>query len=447
MLLFIECERKIRMRAQDIIKKKRDGETLTREEIQFLIEGYTTGQIPDYQMSAFTMAVYFQGASKEETVALTECMLHSGTVIDLSTIPGRKVDKHSTGGVGDKISIPLAPAVAAVGVPVPMISGRGLGHTGGTLDKLESIPGFQVDISVTRYIQILQESEICMIGQTADIAPADKKLYALRDVTATVESIPLITGSILSKKLAEGIDAIVFDVKTGSGAFMKTEKEAAELAQSLVDIGVMMGKEAVALITDMDQPLGYCVGNTLEVLESIDVMRGKGPDDVTKLTVELGAYMLALGKVVEDVEQGRQKMRQILSDGSALEKFQQLVYLQGGDPEVIANPSKFVRASNQRLVLSEQTGYVQSINAEAVGIASMLLGAGREQIDSKIDYAAGIILKKKIGDPVSNGEALCVLEYNNDRKIHNAIELITHAYSIGDTPPAKIPLIRQVVTR
>jgi pyrimidine-nucleoside phosphorylase len=398
-------------------------------------------------MSAFTMAVYFQGASKEETVALTECMLHSGTVIDLSTIPGRKVDKHSTGGVGDKISIPLAPAVAAVGVPVPMISGRGLGHTGGTLDKLESIPGFQVDISVTRYIQILQESEICMIGQTADIAPADKKLYALRDVTATVESIPLITGSILSKKLAEGIDAIVFDVKTGSGAFMKTEKEAAELAQSLVDIGVMMGKEAVALITDMDQPLGYCVGNTLEVLESIDVMRGKGPDDVTKLTVELGAYMLALGKVVEDVEQGRQKMRQILSDGSALEKFQQLVYLQGGDPEVIANPSKFVRASNQRLVLSEQTGYVQSINAEAVGIASMLLGAGREQIDSKIDYAAGIILKKKIGDPVSNGEALCVLEYNNDRKIHNAIELITHAYSIGDTPPAKIPLIRQVVTR
>jgi pyrimidine-nucleoside phosphorylase len=433
------------MRAQDVIKKKRDGEILAREEIQFLIEGYTSGQIPDYQMSAFTMATYFQGASKEETVALTECMLHSGTVVNLRTISGRKVDKHSTGGVGDKISLPLAPAVAANGVPVPMISGRSLGHTGGTLDKLESIPGFQVDIPIARYIEILQEIGICMIGQTADIAPADKKLYALRDVTATVESIPLITGSILSKKLAEGIDALVFDVKTGSGAFMKTEKEAIELAQSLVDIGVMMGKEVVALITDMTQPLGYCVGNTLEVLESLDVMQGNGPEDVTELTVELGAYMLLLGKVIKDVEQGRQKMRQALSDGSALEKFRQLVRLQGGNLEVVTDPSKFARASNQTALLSEQAGYVQSINAEAIGIASMLLGAGRERIDSNIDHAAGIILKKKVGDTVSNGEALCVLEYNNDAKLHNAIELIKHAYSIGDAPPTKRPIIRQVV--
>lgn len=435
------------MRAQDLIKKKRDGETLTREEIQFLIEGYTTGHIPDYQMSAFTMATYFQGASTEEIVALTECMLHSGTVVNLSTIPGRKVDKHSTGGVGDKISLPLAPAVAANGVPVPMISGRGLGHSGGTLDKLESIPGFQVEIPIARYVEILQEIGICMMGQTADIAPADKKLYALRDVTATVESIPLITGSILSKKLAEGIDALVFDVKTGSGAFMKTEKEAAELAQNLVDIGVMMGKEVIALITDMNQPLGYCVGNTLEILESLDVMQGNGPEDVTDLTVELGAYMLVLGRVVKNVEQGRQKMRQVLSDGSALEKFQQLVRLQGGDPEVITDPARFARAANQTILPSGQTGYVQSINAEAIGIASMLLGAGRERIDSKIDHAVGIILKKKVGDPVSTGEALCVLEYNCDIPLQNAIELTKHAYSIGDNPPTKIPLIRHVITK
>jgi pyrimidine-nucleoside phosphorylase len=435
------------MRAQDIIKKKRDGGMLTREEIHFLVDGYTSGHIPDYQMSAFTMATYFQGASKEETVALTECMLHSGIVADLSTVPGRKVDKHSTGGVGDKISIPLAPAVAAAGVPVPMISGRGLGHTGGTLDKLESIPGFQVDISVDRYTEILQEIGICMIGQTADIAPADKKLYALRDVTATVESIPLITGSILSKKLAEGIDALVFDVKTGSGAFMKTDEGAVKLAQNLVDIGSMMGKDVVALITDMDQPLGYCIGNMLEVLESLDVMQGKGPDDVTKLTVELGAYMLMLGKKVEDVEQGRQKMRQVLSDGSALEKFQHLVRLQHGDPEVIADPSKFTRAASQTIISSERTGYVQSINSESVGIASMLLGAGRERMDSKIDHTAGIILKKKVGEMVSNGEALCALEYNYETKLHDAIELIRQAYNIGDVPPPKTPLIKQIIKK
>jgi pyrimidine-nucleoside phosphorylase len=313
------------------------------------------------------------------------------------------------------------------------------------LDKLESIPGFQVDIPIARYVEILQEIGICMIGQTVNIAPADKKLYALRDVTATVESIPLITASILSKKLAEGIDALVFDVKTGSGAFMKTEKEAAELAQNLVDIGVMMGKEVVALITDMTQPLGYCIGNTLEILESLDVMQGNGPEDVTELTIELGAYMLLLGRVIKDVEQGRQKMRQALSDGSALEKFRQLVRLQGGDLEVITDPSKFARAANQTALLSEQAGYVQSINAEAIGIASMLLGAGRERIDSNIDHAAGIILKKKVGDTVSNGEALCVLEYNDDRKLHNAIELIKHAYSIGDAPPTKTPLIKQVI--
>jgi pyrimidine-nucleoside phosphorylase len=433
------------MRAQDVIKKKRDGGILTRAEIQWLIEGYINGQIPDYQMSALTMAIYFQGMSKEETVALTECMLHSGIVVDLRTVPGRKVDKHSTGGVGDKISLPLAPAVAAAGVPVPMISGRGLGHTGGTLDKLEAIPGFQVDLPVVRYIEILQEIGVCLIGQTADIAPADKKLYALRDVTATIESIPLITGSILSKKLAEGIDAVVFDVKTGSGAFMKTEEQAAELAQSLVAIGSMMGKEVAALITDMSQPLGYAIGNTLEVLESLDVMQGKGPEDVTALTVELGAYMLMLGRAVENLEQGRLKIRQVLADGSALAKFQQLVRLQGGDPAVIADPSKFTRAAKQTEVYAQRTGYVQAMNGEAIGIASMVLGAGRERLDSKIDHAAGIILRKKMGDVVSKGEPLCILEYNEATRLESAINLIQQAYTIGNTPPQRTPLIRRVI--
>ncbi len=434
------------MRPQDIIKKKRDGEALTKEEIKFLVDGYTAGRIPDYQMSAFTMAIFFRGASKEETVALTECMLYSGIVVDLSMIPGKKVDKHSTGGVGDKISLPLAPAVAAAGVSVPMLSGRGLGHTGGTLDKLESIPGFQVDISLERYAEIVKEIGVCLIGQTKEVAPADKKLYALRDVTSTVESIPLITGSILSKKLAEGIDGLVFDVKTGSGAFMKTFEDSMKLAQNLVDIGGMMGKDVVALITDMDQPLGYCIGNTLEMLESIDVLRGGGPDDVVELTVELGAYMLKLGETVENVEQGREKMRQVLSDGSGLKKFQEIVRLQDGDPEVIADPSKFARAAHQKEVPAPSSGYVQSIDSEAVGVASMWLGAGRENLDSKIDHAAGIVLKKKVGESVSDGETLCMLEYNDDSRVQNAIAHIQQAYTIGATPPEKTPLIKKVIT-
>jgi pyrimidine-nucleoside phosphorylase len=434
------------MRPQDILKKKRDGHALTRTEIEFLIQGYVSGKIPDYQMSALTMAIYFQGATREETVALTDCMLHSGIVVDLHSIPGRKVDKHSTGGVGDKISIPLAPAVAAAGVPVPMISGRGLGHTGGTLDKLESIPGFRVDISVHEYVRILEQIGVCMIGQTADIAPADKKLYALRDVTATVESIPLITGSILSKKLAEGIDAMVFDVKVGSGAFMKTEAQAEALAQSLVDIGTIMGKEAVALLTDMDQPLGVCIGNTLEILESIDVMRGKGPQDVFELTIELGSYMLLLGHVVKGVDEGRRKIREVLTNGDALEKFQQLVQLQGGDPDVIVDPSKFRRAAHRMPVCVSRAGYVQAIDSEAVGIASMMLGAGRERIDTAIDHAAGIVLHKKVGDFVSADDELCMLEYDDDRQVEAAKQAIQQAYTIDDTPPEHTSLIKRVIT-
>ncbi|GAK50017.1 pyrimidine-nucleoside phosphorylase [Candidatus Moduliflexus flocculans] len=434
------------MRAQDIIKIKRDGGVLSREDIRFLIDGYTAGRIPDYQMSAFTMAVFFRGMTKDETVALTECMLHSGIVADLGMIPGRKVDKHSTGGVGDKISLPLAPAVAAAGVCVPMLSGRGLGHTGGTLDKLEAIPGFRVDIPFERYVEILQQIGVCMIGQTAQIAPADKKLYALRDVTATVESIPLITGSILSKKLAEGIDGIVFDVKTGSGAFMKTEEDSRRLAQSLVEISAMMGKDAVALITDMDQPLGEAVGNTLEVLESIDVLRGSGPADVVELTVELGAYMLKFGGGASSIEQGRDAMRRVLSDGSAFEKFRQLVELQGGDTAVITDPSCFTRAAHQQVVCAEQSGYIEAIHSEQIGIASMVIGAGRERLDSVIDHAVGLILKKKVGDRVEVGEPLCVVEYNDAAKLDAAVALIRQAYRIGATPPANTPLIRAIVT-
>lgn len=433
------------MRAQDLIKKKRDGRSLSRDEIQFLIEGYTKGTIPDYQISALTMAIYFQGASREETVALTECMLRSGRVIDLQALPGKKVDKHSTGGVGDKISLPLAPAVAAAGVTVPMISGRGLGHTGGTLDKLESIPGLQVDIPVDRYLDILEKIGICMIGQTADIAPADQKLYALRDVTATVESIPMITSSILSKKLAEGIDGVVFDVKAGSGAFMKTEAEAVKLAQNLVAIGSMMGKDVVALITNMEQPLGYCIGNTLELLESLDVLHGNGPDDVMTLTVELGAYMLLFGEVVPDLETGRATMRDVLADGSAFRKFQDLVDLQGGDPEVITNPAKLSRAAHQTPVPAESSGYVQAIQTELIGIASMLLGAGRERVDAAIDHAAGLVLHKKVGDRVERGDTLGVLEYNNAARLNQAIQHIQTAYTIGASQPASIPLIQQII--
>ncbi|MBD3308826.1 thymidine phosphorylase [candidate division KSB3 bacterium] len=434
------------MYPQDLIKKKRDGGVLTREEIQWMIEGYTAGQIPDYQMSALTMAFFFQGASQEETVALTEAMLHSGIIVDLSSIPGKKVDKHSTGGVGDKISLPLAPAVAAAGVTVPMLSGRGLGHTGGTLDKLEAIPGFHVDLSLSRYVQILQEVGFCMIGATAEIAPADKKLYALRDVTATVESIPLITASILSKKLAEGIDGLVFDVKTGSGAFIKTPAESRKLAHNLVNIGALMGKEVVAVITNMDQPLGYRIGNSLEVIEALEILQGNGPADVVELTVELGAYMVMLGGIVPDLMQGRQKIRQVVSDGSALEKFQQLVQAQGGNAAVIADPSTFPRARYTHEYTSPASGYIFAMNSELVGRASMILGAGRENLDTAIDHTAGIVLQKKVGDKVSSGEVLCRLEYNDEAKLQRAIPCLQQAYRIEAEPPEPSPLIQQVIT-
>lgn len=433
------------MRPQDLVKKKRDGQALTDAEIEFLINGYVQGRIPDYQMSALAMAIYFQGATRDETVALTRCMLHSGIVVDLQSVPGRKVDKHSTGGVGDKISLPLASAVAAAGVPVPMISGRGLGHTGGTLDKLESIPGFRVDLAVDEYRRILEQIGVCMIGQTADIAPADKRLYALRDVTATVESIPLITSSILSKKLAEGIDALVLDVKVGSGAFMKTPAQAEALARSLVEIGTMMGKETVALLTDMEQPLGNAVGNTLEVLESIDIMSGAGPQDVRELTVELGAYMALFGRAVDTLDAGREALARVLDTGAALKKFQRLVELQGGDPELIRHPDRFRRAARRQSITTEQSGYVQSIDSEAVGIAGMLLGAGRQRVDDRIDHDAGIVLAKKVGDRVAAGDELCRLEYNRDDQLDAAIAAVQGAYRIGPQPPAAAPLIKQVI--
>ncbi|PID58205.1 thymidine phosphorylase [candidate division KSB3 bacterium] len=434
------------MRPQDIIKKKRDGIALTHAEIQYMVDGYINSRIPNYQMAAFTMAMFFQGATKAETVALTESMLHSGTVVDLALLPGKKVDKHSTGGVGDKISIPLAPAAAAAGIYVPMISGRGLGHTGGTLDKLESIPGFQVNIPLDRYVEILKAIGVCMLGQTSDIAPADKKIYALRDVTATIESVPLITASILSKKLAEGIDGLVFDVKVGNGAFMKTEADATILAKNLVSIASMMGKDVVALITDMNEPLGFCIGNTLEILESLEVLQGRGPEDVVKLTVELGAYMLKVGKVAETIDAGRQKMRQVLSDGSALRRFRQLVQLQGGDISVIDNPETFKRAEYTQEIRAQSNGYISSMHSENIGTAAMLLGAGRDNMASQIDHAAGIILKKKVGDRVTRGDTLCVLEYNDHSRLEDAVRTIQESYTIGSVQPKARPLIRKVVT-
>jgi pyrimidine-nucleoside phosphorylase/thymidine phosphorylase len=397
------------VRAYEIIHRKRDGHAIPPEAIAALIRGFTAGEIPDYQMAAFCMAVFFRGMDDAEVGALTRAMLESGDVLDLSGIPGRKVDKHSTGGVGDKISLPLAPLVAACGVRVPMVSGRGLGHTGGTLDKLEAIPGFRVDLPVERFRAQVAELGCCLIGQTARIAPADKRLYALRDVTATVESIPLIAGSIMSKKLAEGIDGLVLDVKVGGGAFMKTLEDARLLARTLGGIGRTMGKRVTALLTDMSQPLGRAVGNALEVEESIEILRGRGPADVRALTVELGAEMLLLGGVAATLGEGRAAIAAAIADGRGLARFRQIVEAQGGDPRAVDDPSRLPRSARLQDVPSPAAGVVEAIDAEAVGLAAMALGAGRARVEDRIDPAAGIVVHKRLGDTVERGEPLCTL--------------------------------------
>ena len=434
------------MLVTDLIRRKRDGAELQRNEIEFLINGYTSDSIPDYQMSAWLMAVLLRGMTRAELAALTESMLNSGEVLNFPELPAAKVDKHSTGGVGDKTSLVLAPIVAAAGLYVPMISGRGLGHTGGTLDKLESIPGFNVNLSVSDFRRVLVQCGAGLIGQTKEIAPADKKIYALRDVTGTVESPYLICASIMSKKLAEGIDALVLDVKTGSGAFMKAEKDAVFLAELMVETGQRLGKRISALITDMDQPLGNAVGNALEVAECLDVLNGKGPDDLRELCLILSAWMFLLGKRVQNIDQGRELAEQMISSGKAQEKFREMIRLQGGNPAVMDDPGLLPQAQYKVDVKSPASGYVTGFMTEQIGTAGVLLGGGRAKKEDSVDPAVGVIIHKKIGDKVSPGEPLCTVYYNSEERFRQAEPLILQGYRIEPAPMLKkIPLVRQII--
>ena len=439
------CERKIDMRAIDIIGKKRDGRELSREEIAFVVHGATSETIPDYQLAAWLMTVMWRGMSGAELAALTDAMLHSGEVLDLSRMTGAKVDKHSTGGVGDKTSLVLAPLAAAGGLRVPMISGRGLGHTGGTLDKLEAIPGFNVNLTLAEFRSVLETCGCAVIGATPEIAPADKRLYALRDVTATVESPYLICASIMSKKLAEGIDALVLDVKTGDGAFMKRREDAEYLAELMVETGQRMGKKTVALITDMDQPLGRAIGNALEVRECIEMLNGRGPADLRELCVELAAWMFVLGGRAANVEDGRKTAEKLIVSGAAREKFREMIQLQGGDPCVVDEPRRLPGTSREEVVMAAQSGYVTGIRCEQIGVASMLLGGGRERKENAIDPAAGITLAKKVGDPVRAGEALFTAHHNHEARHAQAMQLLRESFEIGPERPAKKPLVRKII--
>jgi pyrimidine-nucleoside phosphorylase len=435
-------------RAIDVIRKKRDGGELSRFEIESLVAAYTQGSIPDYQVSAWLMAVVLRGMTRGETASLTDAMLRSGEVLDLSAIVPKKVDKHSTGGVGDKTSLVLAPLAAAAGVTVPMISGRGLGHTGGTLDKLEAIPGFNVNLSVPEFRRVLETCGCAMIGQTAEIAPADRKLYALRDVTGTVESPYLICASIMSKKLAEGIDALVLDVKTGSGAFMKSEKDAVFLAELMVETGERMGKRTVALITDMDQPLGNMIGNALEVVEVVDVLRNGGRQDLRDLCLELAGWMLYLGGVSKTVAEGKQESAKLLASGKALDRFRQMVELQGGDPRVVDDPKGLPQARGSQQVLCARDGFLASLQCEQIGTACVILGGGRERKEDSVDPAVGIVLHKKVGDRVSAGEPLATIYYNSEARVARAQQLLGESSQISDSPPTeKRPLIHRVIEK
>lgn len=426
------------MRAVDVLKRKREGRELSPEEIAFLVDGFVAGRIPAYQMGAFLMAVFFQGMSRDETAALTERMRESGTVLDFEKLPEPKIDKHSTGGVGDKTSLILAPLAASAGVRVPMISGRGLGHSGGTLDKLESIPGFDVRLDEKRFEEIVARVGVALTGQTDRIAPADRALYALRDVTATVESHPLITASILSKKLAEGISGLVLDVKTGSGAFMKTEVQAEALARLLLETAARMGTRAVALLTDMSQPLGQRVGNALEVEESIDVLKGKGPEDTTRLSVRLAAHMLRLGGLASSEAQAEARVNEELDSGRGLEKLVQIIEAQGGDPRVV-DGGVLPRAPSTREVRARRRGFVAAIDTERVGTAAMLLGAGRERLEDAIDPAAGLVVHAKLGSEVEKGGALATLHYGDPARVEEAERAVLAAYEITEAPPPSLP--------
>ena len=433
------------MRTVDLIHRKRDGEELFPEEISHLIDAYTRGEIPDYQMSAFLMAVFFAGMTDREVTSLTECMMRSGDTVDLSGINGVKVDKHSTGGVGDKTSLVVAPLAAAAGVIVPMISGRALGHTGGTLDKLESIPGMRTDLTPDQFRAQLAEMGLCFVGQSDLLAPADGKLYALRDVTATVESIPLIASSIMSKKMAEGLDALVLDVKVGTGAFMKKQVDARRLAQMMVGIGRRLDKRVQALITDMNQPLGYAVGNALEVMEVSQTLMNQGPPDLTRLCLELAARMIHLAKIVPTLDDARHEAENKLVDGSAYRKFKQVIEAQGGNAQALDKFELLPNATGMREITSPRAGYVSLIDAEDVGQASTLMGAGRSRKEDRIDPAVGVILEVKTGDKVDAGSVLCRLYYTSEENVEEAAEMVEGAFRVSSQKAEDRALILEVV--
>ena len=433
------------MRTVDLIRKKRDGGELAAPEIDFLVQNYTKGAIPDYQMAAFLMAVFYSNLSESEVTALTLAMLNSGERVDLSDLAGVKVDKHSTGGVGDKTSLTAAPIAAAAGVVVPMISGRGLGHTGGTLDKLEAIPGFQTRLSMEEFRGVLKNHNLSFIGQTDQIAPADKKMYALRDATACVESLPLIAASIMSKKLAEGLDGLVLDVKVGSGAFMKKQLEARRLAQLMVAIGRRMNKRVQALLTDMDQPLGYAVGNALEIMEVSQTLQNAGPTDLTQLSLELAARMINLANASRGLEAAREHADHMLRSGQAFRKFQEVIAAQGGNPDVLSQFELLPNATGAREILCPRAGYISRINAEDIGLAAVMLGAGRETMERPIDPAVGVILERKVGEKIPAGARLCTLYHTDETHLEEAAQLVEDAFHISAAPPEPRELVLEVV--
>lgn len=432
------------MRMVDLIEKKREGQSLSKQEIEFIISEYTNNQIPDYQMSALLMAIFFKDMTDEEITHLTLAMAHSGEVMDLTSIEGIKVDKHSTGGVGDTTTLILAPLVASVDVPVAKMSGRGLGYTGGTLDKLEAIPGFKIEVSESQFVDLVNESKVAVIGQSGDLAPADKKLYALRDVTATVDSIPLIASSIMSKKIAAGADAIVLDVTTGDGAFMKNLDDARRLAHTMVRIGALANRQTMAVISDMSQPLGEAIGNSLEVVEAIETLQGNGPEDLTEMCYALGSQMVVLAKKADTLEEARELLKEALESGRALEKFKEMIHNQGGDASIVDEPEKLLTARYEIAVPAKKSGVIQQMVANELGIAAMMLGAGRQTKEDEIDHAVGLKLHKKVGEAVSEGDILLTI-FSNTEDVEEVIALIQENITIGENGEEP-PLIHEVIT-
>ncbi|EGP4984896.1 pyrimidine-nucleoside phosphorylase [Enterococcus faecium] len=432
------------MRMVDLIEKKRDGNELSKEEIEYIVTNYTNGKIPDYQVSALLMAIFYQDMTNEEITNLTLAIANSGDVIDLSSLEGIKVDKHSTGGVGDTTTLILAPLVASVGVTVAKMSGRGLGYTGGTLDKLEAIPGFQIELSDEEFVRIVNESKVAVIGQSGNLAPADKKLYALRDVTATVDSLPLIASSIMSKKIAAGADAIVLDVTTGDGAFMKNIEDARRLAKTMTSIGKLANRETVAVISDMSEPLGEAIGNSLEVVEAIETLQGNGPEDLVEMCYALGSQMVVLAGKAKTIDEARMLLQEALESGKALAKFKEMIQNQGGDPAIVEHPERILTARYTMELPAKQSGVVSKIVANELGIAAMMLGAGRKTKEEDIDHAVGLKLHKKIGDTVTKGESLLTI-YSNDEEITSVIELLYKNIEIGESA-MKPTLIHDIIT-